>query len=560
MKLFDKLKIFLFSNSEKFFFLFLSSLIFINIFFSLSFPVHPDEINWRVAYATISDNNYELRSFFISCGEITYKPSLFLIPFIKILSLYLNLNIIDLRIVPLIFFLTFLIPFFIYIKKFFIHLNSKFFIILVLIFSILFFSNSTFIWNFNSRPEHLIYPILGIFILILNINDFTNDYVRYLILPFVLLFILASVGHPKFLYLTPLIIYVVYLSKINYFFQVLLFIFLIFLISKIIDLHYFVFYPPTCAEKFPDFTAWIKSFSINPFSFFENPKVFFKEIFSSTPRLIRDILSTGGVNHFIFSPQPRGAILPSVIQNLPVTFVNLQITFLFYLTFITSFILTCYYILKIKILNNQKKLLLLYFLFIFILLFFNRTTNYYDVSLWIKLMVIGIIISVTFSRKFLFEEFRLPSIFSNILIFILSITFFTSTFLIYKNYYVKYSANPHWFGMNTPQFYMNNKIKKDINNFYINQCSTDDADLYFFDDHTFNFFKFFKNAYPITYSGEPFAFSSGFNKNQYDQWILSLNKKINIYSSCDYNNMISNDIFVEYSRYESLNLCCYKNF
>lgn len=541
-------------------FILLAILIFLNVIFSLFFPVYPDEINWRVIYSRILSFDYISQTYLLACGDTNLKVNIYLFPFLKIFDFFSNPNLINLRLIPLASYTFFIFQIFLILYKRFLQ-NKSIFILLVSISSLILFTSSTFVWNSNSRPEFIIYILLSLCLIyickeIYLIKGKKNIFMFLIIF----LWLLSCTAHPKFLYFLPLIIFLIAISKFNFFYNIFYLFILIFYIFLIVDFHSNVIFPENCLTNFRDFLLWMKSFSINVFDFFKNPKSFIYEFYINIPRHFHSILNDGGVNHFIYSSNPRGNFLPALQSNLIISLTNIFISFLFYLVLFLSGSLVFFNTLKFMTLNKLNQFIYLTLICTFILLLLNRTTNYYDVNLWIKLMMACLLLYYANNKSY-FKNFfyihRKWITYLNI-IFLTILSF--STVIIYEKYFTSYKASSHWYHMSTPIKYYFQKHKKNIANHFNNNCSDNNSDYILFDDHTYSVFSNKKNTYPISYTAYPFFWDGKDNQEALNNFFVAKKKKIIIYSSCDFDYMIDNNIFKMKNKYEKYNLCCYKNY
>ena len=552
----------IFNKKNDFILYFLGILVFINLLFVLFFPIYPDEINWRVLYSKITANEFSYETYLRSCGEYTFKPNLVLYPFLKVLNFYNDVNIFNLRVIPLLFFFFSVIPLYFLFKLI---TNKIVFYLFLIIFLFLVIINGGFFWISSSRPEHFIYLFLAFAFFYHKFYDLNKLNNIFFFLTIFSWFI-ATVAHPKFLIFLLYIIYIILnnchitkLKKVFFMFLILFFCYIVY------DFHQNVFFPENCNKYFIYFIDWLKSFNLNPYLILTNYKIFAYELFYYYPQHLFSIIIDGS-NWLIFSDKLTINLLPNIDKNIFTFLVNPLIQAIYSSLFVIGLLYSLYALVNFKNQSHENKFVLFIFLFIFIHIFFNKTTNPYEISLWSKLLSIAFLYFIYFNFDKLSIYFNFQNrinIFIKFIIYFLILIAFFGSFLIYKNYFRKFiNESNHWYHMSTPLFYSFNKKKSDISTFYNHSCKDSSYDFLLFDDHTYSIFSNLKNTFPLTYFNYPFVYEykDDFSiRRKKLEWFADENKNVLIYASCDFKNEIP-IIFNEFSKFQEYNLCCLKNY
>jgi hypothetical protein len=302
----------------------------------------------------------------------------------------------------------------------------------------------------------------------------------------------------------------------------------------------------------------MSSFSINPFNFFISPIEFIREMYNILPKHFNSILSSGGINHFIFSNIPRGNIVNPVNPTLSITIANLIITFVFCFTLLFSVYIFILNVINFKKISFENRSILITILCIFTIIILNRTTNNYDLSFWLKTLGIMSIFFIAFNYDNFKKLFRFPALYISILNFALLSSFILCNLIIYEKYVKNYVNADHWYTINTPLSFYSPSKKESVYNFFKTSCCSEKSEILLFDDHTYSIFYSKIESYPLTYAALPFFFNGKVDKKGFLNW--SQKNKIRVYSSCDFNYLLEPALFKLEAKDKKNNLCIFKNF
>lgn len=530
-------------RSRNIFLVVLGILIF-NIIFLIKYPIYTDEINWLL---TISRNIFD-NGIYYHYLKPCIENSLEIVPLFKIQMLVLALygyisSIYALRFIPLLCILYFIYQFYRNIDQNEVNKYTFTGLLIVII-----FCSAGSIWAIILRPEHLIILYVALFYQFIKYStDKSEIHLKYYLI-LVSVWSIVTIAHPKAIYFLPLNILIIKYVRTSIFRKSLLFLFSIYYAVAVSQFDTKILL--NC-YNYPSLEKFINSMNLNPLLLLSDPILFYHD-FTSTIRLHLSNLIDRAADHLTYLKMPTTPLLPTISLSPIISLVNYLIKSLW----IFNLIFGLYYFINL-IRNNifeDKRATFLFGMYFFLVIniLLNRTTNHYDIFLWLILLSflnINSYVKLNKSCKIL------PK-------YLLFITvFFIITTIIQYHYYYKvyihswYINNPP---VNTSIKYIEPKNRSIILNDFINHCDPENkSDLIIIDDNTYiSLRKISAKLAPVSYVAGTIFYNQSIAEREHKYQQFFNNYKFPVfYGSCNVSTEIPKNSKLIF-RNESLNLCC----
>ena len=550
---------------SKFFTILVLCISIFDVFMLFHAPIFPDEIVWRFLYSRFFIDGFEHFSYFKPCLAETLPIPIFLYPQFVFFSLFAFLDsAFFYRAIPFIGYACLLIVLYKNYQK--ISLQKQFCGFLIFLFIVSTLGNSGSVWIVTSRSEFLLFYFMSFAVLI----GMRKSVSAVLVVLLFLFWTILSIAHPKFLYLFPIIIYLLWFTDVKKTSKVLLSCIVVFYLLFLVKFNNELIFT-NCKNQIREFYDWLQGFNANPLNLFANPKYFFQELYAKTPIQLHMIM-TRASDHLSYIDNRQSPFLPNVRQSFFSAFSNYFIKFLFIthllagLFFISSAIKKYFKNFGLAIANVQENIVLLLYIFVYTIIFFNRTTNAYDITLWLVSIAFLNVLSIYYlinrpSVKIDVQINSLP-IFKFILKILFLVFVVNSSLFFSQNFkWFKSNKNNSWSGMSVPQKYLSKNVSREMRDDYQSNCHVNsDNPLYLFDDHTYNsVFKNFsgKIIAPVTYTMLPFYndHEISVGKKNLDAYLDRYSQVI-FYGSCDFGGELPASFRLK-NRNDSLGMCCF---
>jgi len=527
-------------------------------------PIFPDEIVWRFLYSRFFIDHFQHFSYFKPCLAETLPIPILLYPQFIFFSLFAAFDsAFFYRVFPFIGYIFLLIVLYKNYSKIEIQKPLCAFLIFVFIVSTL--GNSGALWIVTSRSEFLLFYFMG-FAVLIGMQKSVN---AILVSCLFFFWTILAIAHPKFLYLFPLIAYLFWfadIKKIYKFGSIFAVIFyLLFLIKFNNELIF-----TNCKNQIREFYDWLQSFNANPLNILTDPRYFFQELYKNTPIQLQMIM-TRASDHLSYIDNRQAPFLPNVTQNYISAFANYFIKTLFILQllvglfFVSSGVKKYFTNARVAFSDVRHNIVLFLYIFMFTIIFFNRTTNAYDITLWLVSLAFLNVLSIYYcieNPKFTFNASIEKWPVFKFLFLLLILVFIANSYLFYSQNYkwFKDTKSNSWSGMSTPQRYLSDGVSNEMKSDYSLNCHTTNQNvLYLFDDHTYNsVFKNFNGEIiaPVTYTMLPFYNNHDLmtGKRNLEKY-LDRYSQVTFYGSCDFIGELPPSFKLK-SKNSNLGICC----
>lgn len=520
-------------------------LILLWFYYSYQFPIHPDEVNWRVIYSRFITQDLNYIGYMESCDLDNPRS----IPFYFIPHFYLLSassffeSFASYRIPQILYLSSFWLGVYLFAKK---YLLSSTKISTLIFFSFIFISLTqvTSIWGVSSRPEVLILFLFSIFIFYYLYNRHDKPTLSLFFIIFV--WSLVSVAHPKATYFGLFLFYFILLLNTHVFVKISLFLFVAIIAYYISDLANIVIL--SCPSE-PLVVDQFKNYNANPLNLFFNPDYFLAEFISNFPGQLMNLLSRTP-SHMLFTDNYDIGYLPGVSISTRVAIINSFIK-LYYFSNFYLFIFLFFKNLSLFFTRDASPNFFILCLQVvsFVLITFNRTTNSYEAFFWFNLMLFVNLFSIIIFYKPKFNFYKS--------IYFFSLSIFIFFLVVFKNDLYSKVTNEDWSSFNsgpmTSSLFRKDSSLEEINTFYLSYCKSNDLTL--FDDRTYEVLKSVPGSKPFTYFMFPFSF--------YDDSLFRADSFLNNYSSasflgnCGFAPEVPPSLKLN-STLSSLHICCWK--
>jgi hypothetical protein len=418
-----------------------------------------------------------------------------------------------------------------------------------------------------SRPEGLILVFFGIIGLVALANDRPKLKLFWLMV-LLIWFSVVNYAHSKGAYLVPFVVGAVYFARTKPKYATILYGLTLWVTYESIkfNLNRYI----DCNGN-PHFEAWVSAFNVNPMSLFSDPALYFSSMSEYPGWLKHNFMRF--LRGFTYHKQYDIGILPPVSSSVFREAYNIgsaSFATLVFAGIVTAPLYLLPFALK-KELQNIERYALAVIAFVFVNMVHNRTFNLYDLSVWLVLFTFAIpflVFSLINNNRV--AEFRLRcsvsltlrriNKFIKILTVNILILWMGSSVIVNKYGFFQVFQewrNVHWAGPNTPSRYLSEGLVTEIKKFADKQCSLDNYEKIFFDDHTYAALARRENVFPITY----FLLSTQYGRSpevglaEQKKWLAS-NPKTGFLGSCDF-SLTSRFGINSFKVLERENICCY---